>query len=239
LPTSINKLERLKRINLHGNRINYYEELCKLVGLDSLEHLGLRYNDFKYLPPCISNLKTLRSIDVSQNYSFRLSANIALLSTLPELESLDIGNRDGRLPSNIIQLKNLKSLDLSYTRNLDLKRACRILSNMNVQHLSLSNCSLDEVPSNIQLLCKLKSLYLGDNYISTLPKNIESLSQLEYLDLGGNKNLKELPAEIYLLKKLKTLNLYGIELTSNQLLELKLNLPNCEIISVPYQTMIH
>ncbi|WP_457918261.1 leucine-rich repeat domain-containing protein [Candidatus Lokiarchaeum ossiferum] len=108
-------------------------------------------------------------------------------------------------------------------------------SNGYILHLSLYRCGLEEIPSSIRNLTKLRSLYLRtnkitkipdilfsisslrilyllDNQISELSKDINNLKKLEELNLGMNQ-LKSLPEQLLSLKKLKLLTLSCNELT--------------------------
>ncbi|XP_038896095.1 putative disease resistance protein RGA4 [Benincasa hispida] len=54
---------------------------------------------------------------------------------------------------------------------------------------------------------RLRVLCLGDSEIKIVPKSIEKLRQLRYLDLSGNENMVSLPNSISKLQHLETLNL--------------------------------
>ena len=74
-----------------------------------------------------------------------------------------------------------------------------------LKDLYLDNNNLSSLPKEIGNLKNLGYLNLGDNYITSLPKEIGNLKNLEELILDGN-NLKSLPKEIGNLKNLKVLH---------------------------------
>ena len=76
----------------------------------------------------------------------------------------------------------------------------------NLKELYLSNNQIKKLPKEISRLKNLKYLSLFDNQIEELFSKIWNLKKLETLDLSYNK-IKKLPKEIGNLKNLKVLNL--------------------------------
>jgi Leucine-rich repeat (LRR) protein len=83
--------------------------------------------------------------------------------------------------------------------------------------------------SNIWKLRNLNSLYLIENQLSSLPKEIGQLENLKELDLSFNQ-LTNLPVKIGQLRNLKSLNLSANQLTETEQQKIKNLLPNCEIV---------
>ena len=83
----------------------------------------------------------------------------------------------------------------------------------NITELYLDNNNLSSLPKEIGLLTKLETLYLNNNNLSSLPKEIGLLTKLETLYLDNN-NLSSLPKEIGLLTKLRYLYLDNNNLSS-------------------------
>ncbi|WP_082292438.1 leucine-rich repeat domain-containing protein [Leptospira noguchii] len=83
---------------------------------------------------------------------------------------------------------------------------------MDVRYLSLKDLSPNEqlttLPKEIGKLKNLQELDLIGNQLTTLPKEIGNLQKLQYLDLAHNQ-LTTLPKEIGKLKKLNVLDLTG------------------------------
>ncbi|PKF90054.1 hypothetical protein CW306_00510 [Bacillus sp. BA3] len=106
--------------------------------------------------------------------------------------------------------------------------------------LNLSNSGIEELPSEIGKLKKLRVLnlrgaFLGkntqnSNCLKILPKEIGELTNLKVLDLSNNP-LEEVPIEIANLKKLNTLHLFNTEL--NEIPIQIFNLTELETLSFP------
>lgn len=72
--------------------------------------------------------------------------------------------------------------------------------------LYLADNHIEKLPKEIAMLTNLKSLFLNNNKLESIPKEIDNLTNLKYLDLSENK-LKTLPKEIGNLINLKYLYL--------------------------------
>lgn len=90
------------------------------------------------------------------------------------------------------------------SNNLDIH--CRKITLFNVPGLILASARKFNVPSEIGLLCNLKSLNLNFGGIKVIPTQIGQLKKLTGLYLSDN-DITELPTEIGQLHKLRTLNL--------------------------------
>ena len=112
------------------------------------------------MPPEITKLTNLTSLDLSSN---QLTSVPPEITKLTNLTSLDLsGNQLTSLPPEITKLTNLTSLDLSGNQ-------------------------LTSLPPEITKLTNLTSLDLSDNQLTSLPPEITKLTNLTYLDLSENQ----------------------------------------------------
>jgi internalin A len=158
---------------------------AEITQLTSLRHLDLSDNALTGLPAEIGKLTSLRHLDLSNNALTGLPAEIGKLASLQQL-NLDV-NALTRLPAEIGQLTSL-------------------------QHLTLDGNGLAALPAEITQLTGLQTLWLDRNGLAVLPAEIGQLTSLRRLDLNGNE-LTVLPAEIGKLTGLRQLNLNNNELT--------------------------
>jgi len=106
----------------------------------------------------------------------------------------------------------------------------------NVEELFMRNRKLKEVPEEIFLLTKLKTLSLAQNKLIEVPKDISKLTNLQILSLSKN-NLISLPEEIGELKSLKVLNLIDNKLIS--LPDSLTKLYNLEFLHIEYNPNLY
>ncbi|MBD3350722.1 MAG: hypothetical protein GF364_04460, partial [Candidatus Lokiarchaeota archaeon] len=138
------------------------------------------------------------------------------------LKKLDLElNFIQKLPESLGNLKNLKELNL---KGNNLSELCK--SFVNLQSLEVCNLNgglrnnqetnvLTELPPLFSTLTSLKKLYIANNRLEKLPKDIGALKRLEVLVLSGGRDvygdptnyIKELPESIGNLSLLKNLRL--------------------------------
>ena len=106
---------------------------------------------------------------------------------------------------------------------LNYEHSIEQLYNTNI--LYLDNNNLSELPKEIGNLINLEILYLNMNNVTELPKEIGNLTNLKYLNLNDN-NLTELPKELGNLNKLNYLSVY------NNLIELPKEVENIKGLTV-------
>jgi Leucine-rich repeat (LRR) protein len=137
------------------------------------------------------------------------------------------GSEVYKIPKKLSKLKNLEILyigetDLSYD-DFDFK----VLENLIV--LNLFDVRIYEINKTIENT-NLKELYLSNNPIFNTDFDFGTLQKLEVLHLDNTK-LKKIPKGIETLKNLKTLNLNGCDILTNDILELGNILTNTQIIA--------
>ncbi|RFS26424.1 hypothetical protein DVR12_01145 [Chitinophaga silvatica] len=112
----------------------------------------------------------------------------------------------------------------SYSLN-DLKE---LFENANPIELSIQlNSSISKLPSGLSTMTNLEILKLSRNYITELP-DLSKLTNLKVLDLD-NTSIKSLPKSIYNLKQLKQISVRNTNLSLDDIMELKEQLPDTKI----------
>jgi Leucine-rich repeat (LRR) protein len=243
LPRSFTKLKRLKSLDIEYNiGFNYKKELCKLIALDSLEHLGLGMNHIYRFPDCITKMKSLRSLDLSGSDTIDLRHTFNLLSNIPTFEKLDISNLIFiNVPAEISSLRKLKSLSVERNDWLNCDTLVDNISQLPIENLNMTKCGLAKLPRGFIRLKQLKALHIDQNNLRRLPKELYELPNLQELSIRENK-IREIPEDVAKLRKLRKLDLSGNELVDaassvRRLATIKaledLVMSNCNIQLVP------
>nr|XP_016491657.1 PREDICTED: TMV resistance protein N-like [Nicotiana tabacum] len=190
--------------------------------------------------PSIENLFSL--IILCMPYCKKLRDLPSSICQLKSLEDLDI---DGclsikTLPDNLGDLKSLRSLQASYTGIKQLPRSVEMLRNLKTLRVegrklkverSISERGFHRVQYSLPTF--VSDLILTYYYLSEadIPRNIGSLSSLEYLDLSGN-SFHCLPFDFSKLRLLKRLWLVDCE--NLQTLPSISNLENLRVLRIKY-----
>jgi len=113
----------------------------------------------------------------------------------------------------------MENLELLYLPGGNIRTIPKCIKNLKkLQDLDLSANELKSIPKELSELTQLKFLDISINeYLTSLPKGLEKLINLEYLNLKED-NIKKSPTFICGMNKLKTLNL-----SSNSIKEI----PSC------------
>lgn len=205
----------LKMLNLKDNRIAKISQHV-FYGLKSLETLDMSMNALISIDRnAFGTLDVLKHLNLMQNKL--VSVSTSLFAALKNLQSLKLSeNPLVNLPDGVFSVQyhmnelilegtNLSRLGNWVSRNEDVVNS-QILGNL--KYLSIrNNKMLTEVDSvffkNVQYL---EVLYLSDNALSTLPKEIGHLKQLRLLDVSNN-SLHNIPEQISQLPLVRYLNL--------------------------------
>lgn len=134
-----------------------------LERLPALRVADLRNFDLHNLPPRLSQLALLKQLTLRHCHISLTPENQRILSLLNELLSLDLrGNPLGQAP------------DFNFMPHL--------------HHLDLSQTGLSELPRGVLNLAQLRSLWLTDNQITTLPNELFAMTarSTSGFDFNGN-----------------------------------------------------
>ncbi|KAJ6403645.1 hypothetical protein OIU84_011948 [Salix udensis] len=199
---AVEKLD-LSHMNLSGHVSDDIQRL------ESLTSLNLCCNGFSSsLTKAISNLTSLKDIDVSQNLFIgifpaglgRAAGGIpAEFGNLTNLKYLDlaVGNLSGEIPAELGRLKALETVFL-YQNNLEGELPAAIGNITSLQLLDLSENNLSgEIPAEIVNLKNLQLLNLMSNKLSgSVPAGVGGLTQLAVLELWNNSLSGPLPRDL-------------------------------------------
>ncbi|KAM7465909.1 hypothetical protein LguiB_013471 [Lonicera macranthoides] len=204
---NLNRLTKLKKLQVNKSGPRLATPITDIPGLDkleSLELLSLRNCDYLKGLPDLSNLKSLKKIDVSGT----MLTEIRGLGGLKSLEVLDMSRcKYIERVFGLIDLKRLKILKIrSCVRLIEIHGLERLES---LEFLDVGCCNFIEIP-DLSKLKSLKALYA--NRCEKLAKigGLEELISLEYLDIGGCKLIENLP-DFSNLRKLKVIVAAGCE----------------------------
>ncbi|MBD81085.1 MAG: hypothetical protein CL840_19355 [Crocinitomicaceae bacterium] len=217
-----NCLTQLKELHLDFNQLLEFPELNN--ELMELTTLSLNYNYITQLPPNQISLSRLQHFNMDAN-PLRNAEQAFTYSTQLERLSLFRTKLDS-IPKNLVFGRILK-LVLG-DNPIDLKQITAS-SFPKLEYLDASHCNLYSNTALIPI-CKLKSLkylILDDCRIQNLPSEIINLKKLREISLIKN-DLKVLPPEFYQLK-LKLINLEKNPLNQEQKDLIRKKLPKATI----------
>ncbi|EEF27188.1 Receptor protein kinase CLAVATA1 precursor, putative [Ricinus communis] len=200
---AVEKLD-LSHMNLSGSVPDDIHEL------QSLTSLNLCCNGFSSsLTKAISNLTSLKSFDVSQNFfigkfpiGFGRAAGLTLLNA-------SSNNFSGFIPEDIGDAILLETLDLrgSFFEG-SIPKSFKNLHKLKFLGLSGNNLT-GQIPAELGQLSSLERIIIGYNeFEGGIPAEFGNLSNLKYLDLAVGNLGGEIPAELGRLKLLETVFLY-------------------------------
>lgn len=237
--SSLSGLSSLKRLDLSSNQLVALPPRFFHSVLGSLEELSLKNNSISVLPPGLfDGLSKLIELDLSHNSITSHWVGPSTFSSLIKLKSLDLGhNRMSRVDSGtfktlsdlntlhlqyneiesiaedaFVQLPNLQTLVLSHN-SLSRLDSMAMSGLTGLTSLSLDNNRLDIIEDNMfKNVTSLFELNFSNNKLRSVPKAIESLSNLRSLDLSYN-----LITDITNTSYQGIEQLYGLNLESNRI----------------------
>ncbi len=127
------------------------------------------------------------------------------------------------------QNKNINRINLS-KKEISKFPKKHLKKRENITIINLSENRFTEFPIEILSFEKLEVLDLSLNKISSLPNKINKFEKLKTLNIRGT-NITKLPNSINDLKNLKLILIIDVELTENEIEEMKCKLPDdCELL---------
>ncbi len=192
LPNEVENEINLKKVIIEQCN---FEELPAWIFTPSLEELEIIHVDLKKLPNEIENATNLPFIRIS----------------CPQLEEL---------PTTLGNMKSLTGLSISSSKKL--KTIPESISLLNLIQINIAECDLETIPEWILKQTSLKILQAYKNPIKEIPSTIENLKKLQTLYLEDTI-IAEFPAEILQLTNLHELNISRTPLYDKSPFEWKYN----------------
>ncbi|XP_015169651.1 receptor-like protein 12 [Solanum tuberosum] len=227
-PQSLASLTNLSTLILSSNNITVNEGIQ--ITFPSLEVLQLSSCELKDFPHFLTNVKSLRILDISNNkvrgqipnwfsgmrwdnlWYLNLSHNSLTghlqLFHFHNLEYLDLkfNSLQGPIPSSICNMNDLQFLLLSHNDFSNSIPSCLgSMSSLTVLDLRRNNFT-GSLPSLCAQSTSLSTIVLnGNQFKGTLPVSLLNCSGLEVLDLGNNAINDTFPAWLGTLQQLQVL----------------------------------
>ena len=215
LPEGIKYLKELEYIDLS----NRYSQTPPPGEEANKEYCG---SEFQQIDEQIIELANLEKINFNGSCAIDGENTIKILSKHPKIREIDFsGCNIKNIPEEIRNFKSLEKIDFSNNPNLDLA----------------------DLFVKLSAIETLKELNISFEDSKPLPKEIGLLENIETLNISGDSHGRgalffstniTLPKELYKLKNLKELNFYKVGLNTDELQELRKNLPQCKITYKPY-----
>ncbi|KAL3728976.1 hypothetical protein ACJRO7_033551 [Eucalyptus globulus] len=185
----------------------------------SLVELNISNSSIQELPNSIGKMKNLRVLRVSCTCLRKLPSTLGILEKLEEIDAYNCKDFEGEIPIEIGRLSFLRILGLSGTTTSVVPKLPESLTNLYLEWISR--------------LRKLESLFLYCNWIATLPSDFNLLSKLKELTLNVD-NLERLPR---LLENMSSISIKGFyhckQLIEIQGLECLKNLKELHLEDLP------
>eukprot|EP01088_Endostelium_zonatum_P020671 TRINITY_DN7734_c0_g1_i1.p1 TRINITY_DN7734_c0_g1~~TRINITY_DN7734_c0_g1_i1.p1 ORF type:complete len:1171 (-),score=307.66 TRINITY_DN7734_c0_g1_i1:44-3556(-) len=219
LPASLGNWENLAELECSDNQITSFP--VSFFSLPTtLGKIDLRNNKISSFPPppqsAANNkgpiLERLWFLDLGRNRISKFPTEIFQMTSLFHLSMWD--NFISTIPPGISSLTRLKTFHIAYnTLGADKTFGIshEISSLVSLQIISIQGCALSSIPECLYQMPWLREVYLSNNDIKEVSKDIAKLNNLHILDLTGNL-IKSLPDEIHYLEN----SLAELELSHNK-----------------------
>ena len=202
LPESLALLKKLERVALKGNKdLDWNQVFGVLKHLPNIKELDFKDWKLTELPAAVGEMQQLEKLDLRNNKLTTLPASIA---SLPHLEEINIENNPWdtkELLPVLSQVKAYKRLQNNYIKGEFPEGNYQFPY---LEELSLSNYSGKKLPSWIGQMKNVKSIYIYDAKLESLP-DLSGLIALETLSFSNCESLEILPETLSQVPNLQTL----------------------------------
>lgn len=190
----------------------------------------------------------LEELDLSHNTIHALERK--LFEHLPYLKTLSLAHNlithiDSVFAEALSALTKLEHLDLSHT-GISIMPNEVLANKPNMRELLLYSNQYEEVPESIKLASSLKSLYIGDNPITSLEsRNFEGLTHLVHLNISyltelttiAENTFEHLDAlEVLLSRGSSQLRVFNLTQLQHLVHLRELDVSNCNLTTLIYYT---
>ncbi|XP_045516533.1 protein flightless-1 isoform X2 [Pieris brassicae] len=200
VPEGLEKAKSLLVLNLSNNK--------QLPSLQSLETLHMRNTQrtVANLPTSLDTLCNLSDVDLSKN---ALTKVPDALYSLQNLKRLNLSDNEISEISSVMDIwQKLESLNLSRNKLTALPASLCKLQNLRRLHVDDNKLDFEGIPSGIGKLGALEVFSAANNLLEMIPEGLCRCGSLKKLNLSCNK-LITLPDAIHLLSDLDSLQLHG------------------------------
>jgi len=183
----------IKELDFSGFTI-YQSDVDYISKFKTIEKLWLKLDSSEKIDYSkLKNLSNLKEIDIDiVDQNEKESGIPEFYFALTKLEKLYLGDKGIRtVSSKIGNLKNLKVLELQNNKITKLPSTIGNLKNL--QKLQLYKNRLSSLPDEFRNLVRLEDLSLAQNKFTKFPKSFENLTSLNTLDMSDNLIDDELP----------------------------------------------
>lgn len=199
----ISKLDKLESLTLFEVKgVDIEKLIFELSKLKNFNELDISEANLGKIPQSIKNLEGLKKLWLSEN---GISELPDFVGKMPNLEILGLfGNEVSEIKINKQDFKNLKWIDLRYNKFEIFP--IELFSLPKIERITIWYNEIVSIPEFDYLNTSLIELNLENNNLTSLPKSITNLRNLEILDLGSNQIDAKSIEQCYQLKKIKVLS---------------------------------